>query len=336
MSKKKKFGLSNQLTQGLADTVSIVENDEGKFRNSIIPLTRIEEDPENPRKLSLSLDDINQGVLKSDPEFNKKSIELSKIQGLANSINNAGLLNPITVYKYSDKYRIIAGACRFLACNLIGKKEIECRILQAKPTIFELRLMQWFENTQRNDLTLFERLENIKSIMKNYASCDDRVIKARHLQDVLKFSKSQASIYANVLNSPFDIYSLIKNERINNLDKAAFLVSLDQKEKINIALSLDADGYSLAQIKSMLNEKFSDKSKVLNSSSDQPQKKSPKISLGSVKDPNVIYDLLNAVITNPKYEYLREDLGLISNQQPDNALAAFKKLITILEKGTKV
>ena len=46
MSKKKRFGISEALTRGLSETINVVENNSGTFRNVILPLSRIELDPE--------------------------------------------------------------------------------------------------------------------------------------------------------------------------------------------------------------------------------------------------------------------------------------------------
>ena len=40
MSKKKRFGVSEALTRGLTETINVVENNSGVFRNVILPLSR--------------------------------------------------------------------------------------------------------------------------------------------------------------------------------------------------------------------------------------------------------------------------------------------------------
>ena len=42
MSKKKRFGISEALTRGLSETINVVENNAGIFRNVVLPLSRIE------------------------------------------------------------------------------------------------------------------------------------------------------------------------------------------------------------------------------------------------------------------------------------------------------
>jgi len=50
--------------------------------------------------------------------------EDSNIEDLAKSINEKGLLNPITVLNRQENYELIAGQRRFLACQLLGWETI--------------------------------------------------------------------------------------------------------------------------------------------------------------------------------------------------------------------
>ena len=58
MAKKKVFQISNALTEGLEETVSAAHNYSGELRVEAISLKKIEMDPENPRDLILTFDDL--------------------------------------------------------------------------------------------------------------------------------------------------------------------------------------------------------------------------------------------------------------------------------------
>jgi ParB family transcriptional regulator, chromosome partitioning protein len=85
-----------------------------------------------------------------------------KLQELSQSIRANGLIQPITVYKDSGTYRIIAGERRWRAARLAGLTEIPALVRQIeKHQSLELALI---ENIQREDLnpieiaTAFQRL----------------------------------------------------------------------------------------------------------------------------------------------------------------------------------
>src|SRR3989338_7908818 len=98
MSKKKRFGISEALTRGLSETIHVVENNAGVFRNVMLPLSRIELDPENPRKLIIDLPDVKEGLRPDDPHYQQKSDELERLKELAHTIKSTGIINPVVVY----------------------------------------------------------------------------------------------------------------------------------------------------------------------------------------------------------------------------------------------
>src|SRR3990167_2841272 len=168
MSKKKRFGISEALTRGFSETINVVENNAGVYRNVILPLSRIELDPENPRKLAIDLMDIRQGIRPDDVLYQRKQDELERLKELAHTIKSSGIINPVVVYKLGEFYRVVAGERRCLASILAGKQEIEARVFNEKPKGFDLKLVQWIENTAREDLTLDERPGNVRDIIKEY------------------------------------------------------------------------------------------------------------------------------------------------------------------------
>ena len=68
MSKRKKFGISKQLSESLSQTVQVARQNAGALRYEIVPLNRIELDPDNPRQLHLQKIDIVTGLNKSDTQ----------------------------------------------------------------------------------------------------------------------------------------------------------------------------------------------------------------------------------------------------------------------------
>ena len=141
MAKKKVFQISDALADGLEQTITAAHNYSGELRIDVIPIKKIETDPDNPRDLKLDFNDIYQGILESDENFTRKTEELANLQTLANSIRSQGIINPIVVYKYGEKYRIVAGERRTLASILAGKSEIQAKILDNKPNDLKISLL---------------------------------------------------------------------------------------------------------------------------------------------------------------------------------------------------
>ena len=62
MAKKKSFAIGSSLTQALTDTVSAAKSHSGELHVEIIPLRKIELDPDNPRDLVLSFSGLSEGL----------------------------------------------------------------------------------------------------------------------------------------------------------------------------------------------------------------------------------------------------------------------------------
>lgn len=257
MAKRKAFSINPSLSRSLEETVFAAQGYSGQLLVEIIPIDRLELDPENPRELHLDFQDVRQGLTSGDPLAEKKKSELATLESLSKSIAAQGLINPVTVYKHQEKYRLIAGERRTLASILAGKSHIQCRILESKPNPLNRVILQWMENNEREDLTLYERLNNLRSILKIYSNEHDKNperVTASELSDLTGISVSQAAQYRLVLQANDTVWQAIKENKINNLDKAAFIVKATLKDQETL-ISLCEHGASLKELKSA-NEKF--------------------------------------------------------------------------------
>src|SRR3990167_9105918 len=211
-------------------------------------------DPDNPRKLAITLADIQQGINKNDALYERKLAELDKLKELANTIESSGVINPIVGYKRGEVYRVVAGERRCLASILAGKNEIEARIFNDKPRGFELKLIQWIENTAREDLTLDERIGNIREIIHEYQRQQNNevAVTATLLKNITGLSLPQATYYMTVLNAPLDVKQVIESGKIRSLDKAAIIAGIESSEIRREALQACIDGCSLKELRKIV------------------------------------------------------------------------------------
>ena len=239
MAKRKSFSINQSLSKSLEETITAAHDFSGELFVDVIPVERLELDPENPRELHLEFNDVINGLADSaqhSEAFRVKQQELNSLESLSKSIKNQGLINPIVVYKHVNNYRLVAGERRTLASLLAGKRSIQARILPERPSTLNRFILQWAENIEREDLSLHERVSNIRSITEAYADENNKPmakITAAELSQLIGISNSQASQYKLVLQASDELLEAIKSNNITNLDKAAFIarcakVNLDQ------------------------------------------------------------------------------------------------------------
>lgn len=152
MPKELKKGLGRGLSELFGDDID--ENEaEGELLH--LPITKVEPRSDQPRT-------------KFDDE---------KLQELADSIAQYGLIQPITVRKQDNGYyQIIAGERRWRASRLAGLVEVPVRVISADDRrVAELALV---ENLQREDLNPIEEALGYKSLIEEYGLTQDEAAKS--------------------------------------------------------------------------------------------------------------------------------------------------------------
>ncbi len=107
-------------------------------------------------------------LIDPNPFHRRTAFPADELQKLASSIKESGLLQPITVRQYADRYQLIAGERRLRAHKLLGKQSIETIIVPS--TDAEMATLALAENIDRSDLSDFEigkALRQIQSLFPN-------------------------------------------------------------------------------------------------------------------------------------------------------------------------
>ncbi len=113
---------------------------------------------EKPELLSIPIERIERG---RNP---RKYFDEEKLNELTDSIKSQGLLEPIVVERLpEDRYRILAGERRWLACQRAGMTEVLAIVRKVKDQIDAL-ILAVHENDKRVDLTAIDRAEMIRDL----------------------------------------------------------------------------------------------------------------------------------------------------------------------------
>lgn len=338
MSTRKSFKISDSLTKGLEETMSAAESYAGLLRVEVIPIHKIELDPTNAREMIIELSDFPQ-LNSKDPHIKKKLQDKESLESLAASISQEGVINPILVYKIAEGYRVVAGERRTLASKLAGKTDIPAKILDEKPSEFSLAMLQWVENIEREDLTLWERIRNLEKIISAHQENTGEVIekKAAVIRELIRCSTTQAFAYSWVLNADSELNELIRNNQIKNLDKAAFLAKEASLSSVKPML-YDAciHGASLKELKKLLldskkNETTFSSPPKIKEKKDGRGKVAQRVNFGHTKNINVVQEIINAVLQNTKYNHLLPSFSDVVYSSYSDAAEAFKRLISNIE-----
>ncbi len=333
---KKGFSIPDVISQDLSSTVDFVKNNIGSMNYRLVPLTAIELDPDNPRKLSISKEDVTNGLKAEDSTFEIKTKELTSLQEMAETIKAYGVRNPVEIYKYGSGYRLIHGERRCLASILAAKTNIPAKILDEKPNNLDIRLLQLIENVQREDLSLSDFLNNIRSIIIEYKNStkEDFELNASFLEKLINKSRAQCFNIMSVLNAPEEVQSLIKTGKLKNLEKAAIIATVKETTKRQELLQACVNGESLKKLKEMKgnssNLNINERIEIIHRR--KPGRRASKINLGATIHTEVVSKLVNLVLQDPKYSAYEATLKRLNCKNYESCTSSFESLIKIMEK----
>ena len=195
-------GLSNLFGD---DAAANLEESAGNITK--IPLTKIERNPDQPRK-----------------KFDQQSLE-----ELAESIRLHGVITPITVRRAEKQgyYQIIAGERRWRAARLAGLKEIRVMLLEAgEGEVMELALI---ENLQRQDLNPIEEAEGYEQLMQRFGLTQEEVASR-----VVK-SRSAVANALRLLGLPDEVRTMVAEGKLSGGHARAVLSVTDESKRIEAA-----------------------------------------------------------------------------------------------------
>lgn len=154
-----------------------------------------------------------------------------KIEELALSIKENGILQPISVRKMDGYYEIIAGERRFRACTLLGMKEVPCIIL--KQSDVQGDTLSLIENIQRENLTVIEEAKAYIAMIELHGFTQSEL--------ATRIGKKQATIANKIrlLKLNPTVIEAVETKKITERHARA-LLSVDfnnQKEYLNKIIS---------------------------------------------------------------------------------------------------
>ncbi len=183
--------------------------------------------------------EINMDDIQPDRTQPRQSFDEERLNELANSIRENGILQPILVRPVSDTaYKIVAGERRFRAAKKAGLKKIPCIVRSL--TDKEASLYALVENLQREDLNPVEEALGYKRLMDENGFTQEEVAK--------KVGKSRPVIANSLrlLGLPEDALNLLKSGKITaGHAKAILSIDNDPAKMSAAAKQIVAGGLSV-------------------------------------------------------------------------------------------
>jgi len=186
---------------------------------------------------------ININDIKPNEGQPRKTFDDEKINELADSIQEHGLIQPIVLRKSGKGYEIVAGERRWRACRKAGLKEIPCIIKEL--TDEENMLIAIIENMQREDLNPIEEAEGLNQMIVTYGLTQAEVSKS------VGKSRPYITNALRLLKLPSEIREMLSEGKLTTGHARAIAGVSSKAEQIRIAEKVIKEGLSVREIEKL-------------------------------------------------------------------------------------
>ncbi len=177
----------------------------------------------------------------------------AKIQELARSIQEKGVIQPILVRASGNQFELIAGERRLRAVKHLGLEEIPAIIRRiADADLLETALI---ENIQREELNPIEEARAYRRLSDEFGQTQDTIAKR------VGKDKSSVSNLLRLLNLPNEIQEHLSNNLITFGHARALLSLLEPKRQMAFCEAIIKRGLSVRQTEFLVSPKQKTKSK---------------------------------------------------------------------------
>ena len=184
--------------------------------------------------------------VRSNPYQPRKSFDKGALEDLASSINEHGLMQPITVRVVGDAYELIAGERRLKASKLIGLEEIPAVISEVSNE--NSAVLALIENLQRENLNFIEESQAYYDIMKDHGYTQQQLAKS--------IGKNQSTV-ANklrLLKLPDAVISKLVQNNLSERHARALLKLPDKKLQMKVLNRIIAQDLNVKRTEEMIDK----------------------------------------------------------------------------------
>ena len=193
---------------------------------SMIDITELDRNPDQPRR-----------------EFDKAAL-----QALAESMKEAGVLQPLLVVEQNGRYRIVAGERRFRAARIAGLTQVPCIVRDLSPR--EQMEAALIENIQREDLNPMEEAAAIRQLMEACGYTQEQAAK--------RLGKSRPAVanLVRLLSLPQKVQNEVKAGRLS-AGHARVLAGIENESQVlSLAEQAIREGLSVRALEKLAAKPF--------------------------------------------------------------------------------
>jgi ParB family chromosome partitioning protein len=216
-----------RLGRGLA---SLLGTDDGGFEAGSLEAAEL---------LMLAVDQID-----ANPYQPRREFDAAELAGLADSLRQHGMLQPIIVRPIDERYQLVAGERRLRAAIEAHLHEIPARVLDLDDQkVSELAMV---ENLQREDLSALDKAAAFQKYLARYG-CTQEDLAGR-----LGIDRSTIANLIRLLDLPGEVQEALRAKRITPGHARALLSLGNEDSMITTCRKVITEGLSVRQTEALV------------------------------------------------------------------------------------
>ncbi len=202
----------------------------GKGLDALLPEIEVDS---GDKVQEVPIEDISPNPFQPRRSFNKE-----KIDELAKSIKEHGIIQPIILREKDGKYELVSGERRLKAAKEAGLEAVPA-VVRDMPDQRQMEIAI-IENVQREDLNPIEEAKGYELLIKKFSFTQEELSKS------IGKSRSQIANTMRLLNLDSRVQKYLQ-EGMMSIGHGKVLAGLDKKTQIKIADKIARDGLSVRE-----------------------------------------------------------------------------------------
>ncbi|MFL5737492.1 MAG: ParB/RepB/Spo0J family partition protein [Actinomycetota bacterium] len=192
----------------------------------------------------VGLFEVPVGAVQPNPKQPRVLFDEEALEGLALSIREVGVLQPIVVRRSTEGYELIAGERRLRAAQRAGLATIPAVVRDSNDT--ESLREALIENIHREDLGPIELAEAFRELLEDLDTTQET------LAERLGMSRSHIANTIRLLQLSSDVQRLLAEDKIQAGHGRALLSLGDEEAQVSLALRAAAESLSVREVEELV------------------------------------------------------------------------------------
>ena len=193
--------------------------------------------------LPAGVTEIAVSQLDPNPDQPRRTFDTQALEALAESIRQAGVLQPLLVVENGARYRIVAGERRYRAARMAGLQSVPCGVRDM--TEQERMEAALIENLQREDLNPIEEAAGIRTLMEECGYTQELAAKR------VGRSRPAVANLLRLLQLPESIRELVKAGELSAGHARVLAGLADESRQLALAERAVREGMSVRELEKL-------------------------------------------------------------------------------------